>query len=109
GESVRLVAKPGEEVQLARVLAQDDRVLLAGKADALGAALALALDEAALLPRASGARRGRLDGIHLPIAADLRHLRLRPRFLRPGLGDAEALAGREALLVLQDAALRQPC
>src|SRR6267143_2319311 len=58
---VRFVAQPRQEEQLAGVLPQDDRVLLPGKEDALGAALDLVLDEAALPARAAGGP-GRVRG-----------------------------------------------
>ena len=48
GEAVRLVAQAREQEQLAGVLPQHHRVLLAGEEDAFGAALELVLDESTL-------------------------------------------------------------
>src|SRR5207237_8506836 len=57
GEAVRLVAQPGEQMELAGVLPQHDRVLLPWEKHALRAPLDVALDEASFLPGTAAPRR----------------------------------------------------
>src|SRR5207248_5475291 len=96
------------QVELAGVLPQHDRVLLAGEKYPLRAPLDLAPDEAPLLPRPplppfSG------DTIrNIPYGVpgfDLRDFRFRARLFGPGVGYAKTLAGGETILVLEDPAL----
>src|SRR5437868_6733995 len=96
-------------MQLAGVLPQHHRVLLAGKEHALRASLDLALHEPALLPGSAAPwwRRWLRIGRCPYRVLELRDLGLRAGLFRPGFRDPKALAGGESLFVLQDPALGQ--